>query len=115
MLSAALWLAYALPAIIALGRGDELSEVAKRAPVKTRWLEAALALTTGDPREAARIYAQIGSLPDEAHARLRAAETLVAAGRGQEADAELAQALEFYRAVGATRYIREGEALLAKI
>ena len=110
---ASTWLAYALPAIIALGRGDELSEVAKRAPVKTRWLEAALALTTGDPREAARIFAQIGSLPDEAHARLRAAEALAAAGRRQEADEELALALDFYRSVGATRYVREGEALLA--
>ena len=81
--------------------------------VNTRWLEAALALAEGDPREGARIFAQIGSLPDEAHARLRAAEALAAAGRRQEADEELSLALDFYRAVGATRYVREGEVLLA--
>jgi class 3 adenylate cyclase/tetratricopeptide (TPR) repeat protein len=107
------WLSYALPTIIALGRGEELGEIAKNAPAKTLWLEAALALGDGDPREAARIFAQIGSLPDEAHARLRAAETLAAAGRRDEADEELALALDFYRAVGATRYVREGEAVLA--
>jgi hypothetical protein len=44
---------------------------------------------------------------------LRAAEALAAAGRREEADGELTRALDFYRAVGATRYIREGEALLA--
>jgi class 3 adenylate cyclase/tetratricopeptide (TPR) repeat protein len=109
------WLSYVLPTIIALGRGEELSKIAKSASVKTRWLEAAVALAEGDPREAAGIFAQIGSLPDEAQARLRAAEVLAAAGRPQEADGELARALDFYRAVGATSYIREGESLLTRI
>ncbi len=45
--------------------------------------------------------------------RLRAAERLVADGRRAEADVQLQKALAFYRSVGATRYIREGEALLA--
>jgi hypothetical protein len=31
-----------------------------------------------------------------------------------EADAELTPALAFWREVGATRYVREGEALLAE-
>jgi len=34
-------------------------------------------------------------------------------GRRPEADAELVQALAFYRSVGATFYIRRGEELLA--
>ena len=106
------WLAYAAPSIFALGRAEHLAKTAKLAPMRTRWLDAALALA-GNPAEAARIYAQIGSLPDEAHARLRAAEALAAAGRRQEADEELSLALDFYRAVGATRYVREGEVLLA--
>jgi len=55
----------------------------------------------------------MGSLPDEALARLRAAEVSAAAGRRAEADEHLQRALAFYRSVGATRYIREGEALLA--
>lgn len=41
------------------------------------------------------------------------AERLLAVGRRAEADVQLRKALAFYRSVGATRYIREGEALLA--
>ena len=44
---------------------------------------------------------------------LCAAEQLVAEGRRAEADEQLRPALAFYRGVGATRYLREGEALLA--
>jgi class 3 adenylate cyclase/tetratricopeptide (TPR) repeat protein len=111
---ASIWLAYALPAIEALGLGPQLVKVARHAVVKTRWLQAALALVEGDPRAAAQIFAQMGSLPDEAYARLRAAETLAAAGRRDEGGEELERALEFYRRVGAVRYLREAEALLAR-
>jgi hypothetical protein len=34
-------------------------------------------------------------------------------GRRAEADAELKRSLAFWRSVGATAYVREGEALLA--
>ena len=46
-------------------------------------------------------------------ARLQAAEALVAEGRRAEADEQLRLALAFFRSVGATRWTREGEALLA--
>ena len=51
---------------------------------------------------AADILAEIGSKPDEAYARLRS---------GNEADVR--RALDFYRSVGATRYLDEGESMLA--
>jgi hypothetical protein len=54
-----------------------------------------------------------GRYPDEARARLRPAERLVADGRRAEADVQLDKVLAFYRSVDATRYIRDGEALLA--
>ena len=57
--------------------------------------------------------AELGLRVDEAHVRLRAAEELVTAGRRAEADDQLRQALAFFRSVGASRYVREGEALLA--
>jgi hypothetical protein len=38
---------------------------------------------------------------------------LVQEWRRTEADAQLATGLAFHRSVGATRYVREGEALLA--
>jgi len=67
----------------------------------------------GDYAEAAELFAQMGTRPNEAYARLRAAETLVAAGRPAEADEQLEMALAFFRSVGATRYLREAEALLS--
>ena len=55
----------------------------------------------------------MGSPAHDAFYRLRAAEQLVGEGRRAEADEQLGPALAFYRSVGATRYVREGEALLA--
>jgi thioredoxin-like negative regulator of GroEL len=107
------WIAEFGAVAAALGREQELGEAVAHARVTTRWLEAALAYAQGKPAEAARVYAQIGSQPDEAHARLRAAEALVVADRRSEAEDELTRALEFYRRVGATRMVREAEALLA--
>jgi class 3 adenylate cyclase len=48
-----------------------------------------------------------------ARAHLRAAQRLVGEGRRAEADVQLQKALAFYRSVGATRYLREAEALLS--
>jgi hypothetical protein len=107
------WLAYAAPPIVALGRQKDLARAARKAPLQTLWLEAALALAD-DPLGSATTYARIGSLTHEAHARLQGAELLAAAGRRDEARAELEPALEFFTRVGATRYVRAAEALLAK-
>ena len=46
--------------------------------------------------------AEMGDVADEAYARLRSGN-----------DDQVQRALAFYRSVGATRYIEEGEALLA--
>jgi len=61
---------------------------------------------------AAEMFSELGYF-DEGFTRLRAAEQLLGEGRRQDADQQLRRALEFFRAVGATRYIRESEALLA--
>jgi hypothetical protein len=95
-----------------LGRGDELKAAATRARLRTRWLEGAEALVNGDAAEAAEIYDRIGARADAAVTRLRSAELLKSAGRGDEADEELRRALEFFGRVGAERYVREAEALL---
>jgi predicted ATPase/class 3 adenylate cyclase len=79
----------------------------------TRWDRAADAVLDGRWVEAADEYQEIGALPYAALAALRATQTLVAEGRRAEADNELRRALAFFRSVGATRYIREGESLLA--
>jgi hypothetical protein len=55
----------------------------------------------------------MGARTEDARDRLWLAESLVKQGRRADADIELQRALAFYRSVGATRYIREGEALLS--
>jgi hypothetical protein len=62
---------------------------------------------------AADMYAEMGALPNEAYARLRAAELLASQGRRAEADVQLQRALSTARELMATAWIREGEALLA--
>jgi tetratricopeptide (TPR) repeat protein len=104
------WTADAAVALAELARPGDLQPVA--AP-PTPWLEAALAYLRGDFAGAADRYAKIGSLPDEAYSRLRAAGALIEARRRPEGEGELERALAFYREVGATRYIAEAESLLA--
>ncbi len=95
------------------GRESELMELIEREAFVSPWLRAAAAVLAHDFRAAAGIYAEMGSPVHEAFYRLRAAEQLVEEGRRAEADEQLRPALAFYRGVGATRYVREGEALMA--
>jgi len=80
---------------------------------ETRFERAAEAVLDGRWVEAADAYDEIGARPFAALAALRAAEALVEQGRRAEADEQLLRALAFFRSVGATRYIRQGESLLA--
>ncbi|GAC1686189.1 MAG: hypothetical protein PVS2B1_06390 [Candidatus Dormibacteraceae bacterium] len=83
-----------------LGRRRD-AEVALDGSPSTRWTDAARAILTGDAAGAANRLAEIGHRPAEAYACLRA-------GGGN-----VHRALAFFRSVGAIRYIREAEALLA--
>jgi hypothetical protein len=76
------------------------------------WSRAARFILADDFLAAAELMSEI-YVPGEAYARLRAGGQLVDDARRPEADVELNRALAFWRAVGATRYVREGEALLA--
>ena len=96
-----------------LGRGDEFLDVLSKEPLESEWLLAARATASGDFVRAADILGDMRARAQEAFCRLCAAEALVAEGRRAEADEQLRPALAFYRGVGATRYVREGEALLA--
>jgi class 3 adenylate cyclase len=81
--------------------------------VPTPWIEVVRRYAAGDFDGAADLLGEIGSKPEEAEARLHAAEQLAAAGRTDEAAQQLQQAVAFYRSVGATRYLQECESLLA--
>ena len=95
-----------------LGVQEELPAVLTRLPDRT-WTRAAAAIVDGDLVRAADIVGESAWRFDEAVLRLRAAEALVEDGRRREADVQLQKALAFFRSVGATRYLREGERLLA--
>ncbi len=87
--TAGFWTADLTFALSGLGRGNELVDVARRVARPTPWLEAACAFASGDAADAADRYAAMGSLPDEAFARLRSDD-----GRGDD----------FVRRVGAVGY-----------
>ena len=74
------------------------------APRRTPWVEAAEAVAAGSWARAAEIYERCGSELSVAFARLQT-------GR----DADLRAALDFYRSVNASRYVRQAEAGLAAI
>jgi len=95
-----------------LGREAELLSALESAPA-TPWLEAARAIAHGDFAHGAELVARIGAPSVEAYTRLRVAEELARAGHHTEAHEQLAQALVFFRKVGATRYIAQAEELLA--
>ena len=96
-----------------LGLEDDFTSLLD-ASLATPWVDAAAAICSGELRRAADVLEEIGFPTGEAYARLRAAKQLVEEGRRAEADMELNRALAFYREVGATAYVREGEALLAE-
>ena len=101
VLASAFWLIEVAYALVPLGRGAELEEGLGRIKARSQWAEAARAYVSGEFAAAADILAGIGSKPDEAYARLRSGN-----------DADVRRALEFYRSVGATRYLDEGESML---
>jgi hypothetical protein len=94
--------AYALESV---GAGEALLAAAAGAPAETRWLTAARAFAGRDFEAAAAGFALVGSRPDEAIARLRAASALDASDRADEARAQRARAVRFFRRVGAIAYL----------
>ena len=79
---------------------------------KTRRVRAALLLLEGCVVEAADAWALV-SPHDEAVARVEAARQLAAEGRLRDADVQLERGLAFFRAVGATKIVRDAESLLS--
>jgi class 3 adenylate cyclase/tetratricopeptide (TPR) repeat protein len=85
-----------------LGREADVAEVLEREAFESVWLRAALAVAAHDFHAAAEIMAGSGFKTDAAFFRLQSG-----------AEEDVRRALDFHRGVGATRYIREAEELLA--
>jgi class 3 adenylate cyclase/tetratricopeptide (TPR) repeat protein len=92
--------------LTALERRSELEAVADATSIATPWRDAGLALGRGDPVLAAEILGQMGARSFEAEARLFAAKDGL--------DSDLPEAIRFFREVGASAYLADAEALLAK-
>ena len=101
----------AVAAIAMLAGVDPLDALESEGSHRSLWVAAAHEYLDGNLERAAEIYARIGSLPDAAYARLRAAEQRAGEGDSTRADAQREEALAFYRLVGAGRYVREAQAL----
>jgi class 3 adenylate cyclase len=109
------WAWWVVPAAIVLsgtGRASDLLALGGE-DLPCRWIEAARLWASGDLAGSADCFERIGSAPDEAYARMKEAERLIADGRRAEAEPFLSRALELYRGMGATAFIREAEQLLA--
>src|SRR6266545_332186 len=109
-LSAALDVAWT---VRALHREADLLELLDNDANLRLRVEASRRVVSGNLLGAADLCAEIGSLPDDAYARLRSAEIFAHEGRRADADAQLKRALAFYGSVGAAAYARRAEVLLA--
>jgi class 3 adenylate cyclase/tetratricopeptide (TPR) repeat protein len=96
-----------------MGRGAELRRFGDSMAARWPWWRAAYAYVDRDFGRAAQIYTTIGARFDEAYARLRLADRLVAEGRHADAAASLQATLPFFRSVDATAYVRQAERLYA--
>jgi class 3 adenylate cyclase/tetratricopeptide (TPR) repeat protein len=85
-----------------VGREAEVAERLAREPFKSRWLRAADAVLRRDFGVAADLSREMGMPVQEAFFRLQT---------GAEQDVQAA--LTYFRGVGAVRYVREAEAMLA--
>jgi class 3 adenylate cyclase len=99
-------------AMVDLGRPEDLRTAVDRSLLGKAWRLVVDALVEGDYATAADRYGDLGAQTYEADSRLRAAKRLLDSGDHAAASDQLNRALAFYRSVGATRYLREGEALL---
>ena len=99
-------------AALILGRRDQARQWlgARR---DSPWLVAARALVDQQFVTAAESLDSMGAARSAALARLHAAQEFIKAGQPTEAEDQLRYAFQFFRPVGATHFIRQGQALLA--
>jgi class 3 adenylate cyclase len=99
-------------AMVDLGREGALRAAVDRSHLGKGWRLVVDSLVQGDYATAADHYANLGARTYEADSRLKAAKRLLDSGDHTAATEQLRRALAFYSSVGATRYLREGQALL---
>jgi anti-sigma-K factor RskA len=101
-------------AMEALGRHADLERLVNRMGA-TKWRDLVALIAAGRHGEAADLSDELGEIPAGALLRFHAAERLATEGRAEEARAQLARALDFWRSVAATRHIEEAGRLSAHL
>jgi class 3 adenylate cyclase/DNA-binding SARP family transcriptional activator len=94
-----------------MGCQQELRAVLQSAP-SIPWIEAARAIANGELLEVLEIVNKLELPVVESYTRLRAAEVFAQAGERGKASKVVGPAIDFFRGVGATRYVARAEALL---
>jgi class 3 adenylate cyclase/tetratricopeptide (TPR) repeat protein len=102
-LRAEFWACPGIHAFATLGRLEELAALVTRFPAENPWRDTAYLYATGDLHGAAARLDDIGSLPDAARTRLALGEP----------GPELERAVDFYRSVEASFYLRRADSVLA--
>jgi hypothetical protein len=82
-------------------------------PLPSAWVSAARSLAAMDYVAAASLYAEIGSLPDEAIARFESGSALVACGDHAAGFAELERSIALWQRVGAPGSVAAAEKILS--
>ncbi|HVR14014.1 MAG TPA: AAA family ATPase [Gaiellaceae bacterium] len=95
------------------GEEVRLKTAVGESPVAVPWLDVVGAFVERDFDKAAAQLESMAAISAAATARLWAGEWLVEEGRHAEAAVQLERALPFWRSVGAWRYLRRCESLLA--
>jgi len=95
------------------GQELRLKTAVGESPVAVPWLDVVSAFVERDFDKAAAQLESMAAISAAATARLWAGEWLVEEGRHAEAAVQLELALPFWRSVGAWRYLRRCESLLA--
>jgi DNA-binding SARP family transcriptional activator len=100
-----------------LGLGEEMREAFADGSGARQRPRDALLLASAEGRfaEAAEIAVTIGAANLTAQLRVAAAEAALERGRSEEAGRQIHEALEFFRSVGATRFVHEIEDQLSTI
>jgi class 3 adenylate cyclase/tetratricopeptide (TPR) repeat protein len=99
-----------------LGLHDELAAAVEATPTsgpRAHWRRLVQLMLDGELREAADVFAGIGTPTREADLRVAAGRRFLEQGLRHEGEVELEKALTFFRGVDATAYVAEIEALLA--
>jgi hypothetical protein len=94
-----------------LNMGDDLARLLDSLPPHWPWSRAGRAIAAGDFLAAAEVLRGSGHRLWEAMLRLRAAELLAEGARHTECQEQLSRSLDFFRPIGASRYIRQADGL----